>query len=84
MRSSFSRRLIALEAKYAPHKAANCWRGVPTDELIRNMTPEERQNLRQAILRLPDIERGSDEYRQLEMIAAASFDGAYNRIEKLA
>lgn len=45
------------------------------------MTSAERQNLRQALLRLPEVALGSPEYRHLEIMAGESFDGAYERIE---
>ena len=79
MRVSINRRLATLEAKIKPEKPENVWNGVPTMELIRVMTSEERSLLRECFLELPRLELNSAEYRRLATQMAACFDVALER-----
>ena len=79
MRVSINRRLVALEVKIKPDRPENVWNGVPTMELIRVMTSEERSLLRECFLELPQLELNSAEYIRLAAQMATCFDVALER-----
>lgn len=77
---ALTRRILALEKKIHLSRTENTWRGIRISALIDVMTKEERDSLRQTLLKLPEIPQHTDEYIKLESYGATVFNAAYRRI----